>query len=80
MLGKHGLRSDHLLGVLDEGDDLCDGLLQGLVLYAPLLAGLAAGGSLLVGTLVGSLLASWPSTKQSFESRTFCVQPVEGKK
>jgi hypothetical protein len=66
MLGKHGLGSDHLLGVLYEGDDLGDGLLQGLVLYAPLLAGLATGGPLLVGTLVGSLLASWPSTKQSF--------------
>jgi hypothetical protein len=71
MLGKHGLWSDHLLGVLDEGDDLRDGLLQGLVLDAPLLAGLAACGTLLVGTLVGSLLASWPSTKQSFGSRTF---------
>jgi hypothetical protein len=66
MLGEHGLRPDHLLGVLDEGDDLRDGLLQGLVLYAPLLAGLAAGGPLLVGTLVGPLLASWPSTKQSY--------------
>ncbi len=73
MLGEHGLRSDHLLGVLDEGDDLRDGLLQGLVLYAPLLAGLAPG-PLLVGTLVGPLLAScWSSTKQRFGSRTFWV-------
>ena len=59
MLREHGLRPDHLLGVLDDGDDLRHGLLQGLVLHPPLLARLAAPAApLLVGALVGPLLPS----------------------